>query len=126
MTRYLGRCVASALAIHLAAACSSSPLSPEVAQSASWSSITTFADRQPRRVIFVTSQGLFFDTFVVQDPLPMHGEFQLLIAGRTEFGPGQAGYLSGRWWEDLNDNGIQDTGDRFFLSPLLLPGRRTP
>jgi hypothetical protein len=76
--------------------------------------------------VFVTSQGLYFDTFVAKDPLPMHGPFQLLENGTTEFGPGDPGYLGGRWWEDLNNNGIQDEGDHFFLCPLLPPGRETP
>ena len=77
-------------------------------------------------VIFVTSQGLYYDTFVVVDPLPMEGPFQLLENGQTQFGPGDPGYLGGRWWEDLNGNGIQDDGDHFFLCPLLPPGRETP
>jgi hypothetical protein len=77
-------------------------------------------------VVFVTSQGLYYDTFVARDPLPMHGRFQLLQNGQTEFGPGDPGYLGGRWWEDLNHNGVQDSGDHFFLCPLLPPGRPTP
>jgi hypothetical protein len=77
-------------------------------------------------VVYVTSQGLYYDTFVAVDPLPMQGPFQLLENGQTEFGPGDPGYLGGRWWEDLNDNGIQDSGDHFFLCPLLGPGRPTP
>ena len=77
-------------------------------------------------VVFVTSQGLYYDTFVVVDPLPMKGKFQLLEDGTTEFGPGDPGYLGGRWWEDLNENGVQDEGDHFFLCPLLPPGRETP
>jgi hypothetical protein len=77
-------------------------------------------------VIFVTSQGLYYDTFVVVDPLPMKGKFQLLEDGTTEFGPGDPGYLGGRWWEDLNENRVQDEGDHFFLCPLLPPGRETP
>ena len=77
-------------------------------------------------VVYVTSQGLYFDTFVAVDPLPMHGPFQLLANGQTEFGPGDPGYHGGRWWEDLNGNGIQDQGDHFFLCPLLPPGRPTP
>jgi hypothetical protein len=77
-------------------------------------------------VVFVTSQGLYYDTFVARDPLPMEGRFQLLENGRTEFGPGDPGYLGGRWWEDLNHNGVQDSGDHFFLCPLLPPGRPTP
>jgi hypothetical protein len=74
----------------------------------------------------VTSQGLYYDTFVVNDPLPMNGPFQLLVGGQTEFGPGQPGYLGGRWWEDSNGNGVQDAEDHFFLCPLLPPGRPTP
>lgn len=84
-----------------------------------------FGDRIPG-VVYVTSQGLYYDTFVVKDPLPMNGRFQLLVDGQTEFGPGQPGYLGGRWWEDSNGNGMQDAEDHFFLCPLLPPGRPTP
>jgi hypothetical protein len=77
-------------------------------------------------VVFVTSQGLYFDTFVTRDPIPMRGPFQLLVDGTTEFGPGDPGYVGGRWWEDLNANGVQDAGDHFFHCPLLGPGRTTP
>jgi hypothetical protein len=80
-------------------------------------------------VIFVTSQSLYFDSIVVVDPLPMHGNFQQLIPGEnglsTEFGPGTPGHLGGRWWVDLNDDNIMDGGDHFFLCPLLGPGRST-
>ena len=38
----------------------------------------------------------------------MEGRFQLLANGQTEFGPGQPGYLGGRWWEDKNGNGVPD------------------
>jgi hypothetical protein len=76
-------------------------------------------------VVFVTSQGLYYDTFVTRDPIPMKGPFQLLENGTTEFGPGDPGYVGGRWWEDLNGNGIQDAGDHFFHCPLLGPGRPT-
>jgi hypothetical protein len=88
-------------------------------------SAARFGDRTPG-VVYVTSQGLYYDTFVVKDPLPMKGKFQLLTNGQTEFGPGQPGYRGGRWWEDLNANGVQDSGDHFFLCPLLPPGRPTP
>lgn len=77
-------------------------------------------------VVYVTSQGLYYDTFVAADSLPIKGRFQLIEDGQTEFGPGDPGYLGGRWWVDVNDNGIQDEGDRFFLCPLLGPGRPTP
>jgi hypothetical protein len=84
-----------------------------------------FGDRTPG-VVYVTSQRLYYDTFVVKDPLPMEGQFQPLVNGQTEFGPGQSGYLGGRWWVDENGNGVQDSGDHFFLCPLLPPGRPTP
>jgi hypothetical protein len=84
-----------------------------------------FGERTPG-VVYVTSQGLYYDTFVVKDPLPMEGRFQLLANGQTEFGPGQPGYLGGRWWADENGNGVQDSEDHFFLCPLLPPGRPTP
>lgn len=77
-------------------------------------------------VVYVTSQGLYYDTFVARDPLPMQGKFQLLANGTTEFGPGDRGYLGGRWWEDLNGNGVQDAADHYFLCPLLPPGRESP
>ena len=88
-------------------------------------STSRFGDRTPG-VVYVTRQGLYYDTFVVKDPLPMNGKFQLLADGTTEFGPGQPGYLGGRWWEDTNHNGIQDPEDHYFLCPLLPPGRPTP
>lgn len=80
----------------------------------------------PTGVVYVTSQGLYYDTFVTADSLPMKGRFQLLENGQTEFGPGDPGYLGGRWWVDANGNGIQDAGDHFLLCPLLGPGRPTP
>jgi len=77
-------------------------------------------------VIFVSSQNLYYDTFVTRDPLPMEGKFQLLENNVTEFGPGDPEYLGGRWWEDTNGNGIQDATDHYFLCPLLPPGRPSP
>ena len=119
------------------AACSRAPLAPSAVQASSGvaasgtssasevNSASRFGKRTPG-VVFVTSQQLYYDTFVVKDPLPMKGKFQLLEDGTTEFGPGQPGYLGGRWWEDLNGDGIQDAGDHYFLCPLLPPGRPTP
>jgi hypothetical protein len=83
-----------------------------------------------RPVIYVTSQDLFYDSIVGPD-LPPHGPFQLLeMAGptglQTEFGPGDPGYLGGRWWIDLNANGEMDEDDKYFSCPLLGPGRETP
>jgi hypothetical protein len=76
--------------------------------------------------VFVVSQGLYYDTFVAQDPIPMNGPFQLIANGQTQYGPGDPGYLGGRWWEDTNGNSIQDAADHYFLCPLLGPSRPTP
>jgi hypothetical protein len=76
-------------------------------------------------MVYVSSQGLYYDTFVSAEKLPMQGPFQKLENGVTEFGPGQPGYLGGRWWIDNNGNNIQDQGDTFLLCPLLGPGRET-
>ena len=84
------------------------------------------ADRGTPGVIYVTSQGLYYDTFATADPVPMKGPFQLLENGQTEFGPGDPGYLGGRWWEDTNGNDIMDGEDHYFLCPLLGPGRESP
>ena len=90
------------------------------------------ADRDTGRgtgpVIFVTSQGLYYDSIVVAD-LPNKGRFQQLIPGanglETEYGPGQPGHLGGRWWIDVNGDEEMNEGDWFFLCPLLGPGRET-
>lgn len=80
-------------------------------------------------IIYVTSQGQFYDSIVLTD-LPMQGRFQQLSMGQfgleTEFGPGSVGYLGGRWWLDANGNGYMDDEDAFFMCPLLGPGRSTP
>jgi len=80
-------------------------------------------------VVYVTSQGLYYDSIVVVDPLPAKGRFQQLIPGEnglmTEYGPGEVGHLGGRWWIDVTDDGIMNDGDHFFLCPLLGPGRKT-
>lgn len=78
-------------------------------------------------VIYVTSQGLYYDSIVIAGSLPMHGNFQQLVPGQngleTEFGPGTRGHLGGRWWIDINEDGMMNEGDRFFMCPLLGPGR---
>jgi hypothetical protein len=87
---------------------------------------TTGRDTGP--VVYVESQGLFYDSIVLAD-LPFYGEFQQLKTGvgpsglATEFGLGDTGYLGGRWWVDANGNGYQDEDDAYFLCPLLGPGR---
>lgn len=81
-------------------------------------------------VVYVRSQGLYYDSIVTADPLPMEGDFQKLEMGshglETDFGPGDFGFRGGRWWLDLNGNNIMDEGDKFFSCPLLGPGRDTP
>ncbi len=134
MTRTLKTCPLAAwflaLLLFATAGCSSSPISPSAGPAAAVGSTAAVAAARVGRpgagVIFVTGQGLYYDTFVVKDPLPMKGPFQLLTNGTTEFGPGDPGYVGGRWWEDLNQNGVQDADDHFFLCPLLPPGRPTP
>lgn len=76
--------------------------------------------------IYVSSQGLYYDTFVSAQELPLHGRFQKLEGNVTEFGPGDQGYVGGRWWIDNNDNDIMDEEDTFLLCPLLGPGRTSP
>ena len=82
--------------------------------------------------IYVTGQGLVYDSIVTADPLPAEGPFQKLQFGgpvglQTEFGPGDVGYVGGRWWLDLNENGVMDPpgegGDKYFSCPLLGPGQ---
>ena len=77
--------------------------------------------------VYVTSQDLFYDSIVVTD-LPQKGRFQKLIPISpgllmTEFGPGDVGYLGGRWWMDVNGDGEMDVDDNYFMCPLLGPGR---
>lgn len=71
--------------------------------------------------IYVTSQGLYYDTFVSAETLPPHGPFQLLVDHVTDFGPGDPGYLGGRW-QVPDGNGGYD----YLLCPLLGPGRPQP
>ena len=77
-------------------------------------------------VVFVTSQQLYYDS-IVNGPLPPRGPFQLLEMGpnglQTEFGPGDLGYVGGRWMMDKSGDGVIDT---YFSCPLLPPGRENP
>ena len=92
----------------------------------------------PQPVIYVVSQGLYYDSIVTADPLPPKGKFQQLFPPgtnpewvgdmetlSTEFGPGDHGHRGGRWWVDLNGDGEQNDGDHFFACPLRGPGRET-
>jgi hypothetical protein len=81
-----------------------------------------------RGQIYVTGQDLVYETFVTVDPLPFHGPFQELKMGGptgayTDVGPGDPGYVGGRWWMDVNGNGEMDPDDHYFLCPLLGPGQ---
>ena len=79
--------------------------------------------------IYVISQGLVYDSVITADPLPMKGQFQELGPGgpvglQTQFGPGDPGYLGGRWWMDKTEPfGEMNEGDHFFMCPLVGPGR---
>jgi hypothetical protein len=123
--------VAPALALFVVtfSACNSQPLAPSASQSIPTATSGTAA-RGGRAgalgVVYVTGQGLYYDTFVAKDPLPMQGKFQKIENGTTAYGPGDPEYLGGRWWDDVNGDGIQNAGDHFFLCPLLPPGRPTP
>jgi hypothetical protein len=81
-------------------------------------------------VIYVTGQELYYDSIVTADPLPFKGKFQKLEMGpnglETQYGPGDPGYLGGRWWVDENENGYIDAEDHLFMCPLLGPGRDMP
>ena len=78
--------------------------------------------------VYVRSQGLTYDS-IVGPALPMKGRFQKLemVDGRleTDFGPGDTGYLGGRWWVDANGDGEMNEGDAFFSCPLLGKGSAT-
>ena len=83
-------------------------------------------------VIYVTSQDLVYDTLLLKE-LPFNGteNFQKLemdgpTGVQTEFGPTDTGYYGGRWWIDVNGDGMMDEGDHYFLCPLLGPGSTPP
>ena len=84
-------------------------------------------------IVYVISQGKFYDSIITADPLPWKGKFQELrtdgpppLGLQTQFGPGDSGYRGGRWWMDTNGDGEQDADDHYFSCPLLGPGRGTP
>jgi hypothetical protein len=82
-----------------------------------------------RVIVYVSSQGKYYDS-IVGPSLPANGPFQQLYEGpmglTTEFGPGDPGYLGGRWWVDDNGDGEMNEGDRFFSCPLLGKGSAHP
>ena len=89
--------------------------------------LTAYANRGDGALgtVYVTSQDLYYDTFVSAQVLPNKGPFQKLENGVTEYGPGDRGYVGGRWWIDDGD-GIREDEDTFLLCPLLPPGRPMP
>jgi len=83
-------------------------------------------------LIYVESQGLYYQTFGTTD-LPPVGRFQPLYptggpdgGPSTPYGPGDQGYVGGRWWVDTNLDGEMDAGDMYFSCPLLGPGQSEP
>ena len=79
-------------------------------------------------IVFVEMQQLYYDSIVIVEELPPRGKFQQLFTEgglSTEFGPGDVGYLGGRWWIDVNGDTFMDENDMYFLCPLLGPGRDT-
>jgi hypothetical protein len=88
--------------------------------------ISASASAQPARgAVYVASQGLCYATFVSAETLPAHGPFQLItpsaICGpggsMTQFGPGDPGYVGGRW--------VTPEGNHF-LCPLVGGGYPPP
>ncbi len=87
---------------------------------------------KPLGVIYVESQGLYYDTFTTTTLKP-RGRFQPLNptggpegGPSTPYGPGDNGYVGGRWWIDTNGDGEMDDMDTYFSCPLLGPGRSEP
>jgi hypothetical protein len=72
-------------------------------------------------VVYVTGQGLYYDSIVTASPVPPNGPFQELVMVdgqlQTEFGPGDEGYVGGRWHVEMEDG-----TDLYFICPLLGPG----
>ncbi len=73
------------------------------------------------------SQDLYYDSIVLTDLPWVEGapyqELYMTDKGLTSmYGPGDVGYVGGRWWVDTNFNGYMDTEDHYFMCPLLGPG----
>ncbi len=90
-------------------------------------SATTPDKPLPRVVIYVESQDLCYDSIITAQDLPAQGPFQVLEADpanhcggpalKTAFGPGDQGYVGGRWMLTMPDGSIVR-----FMCPLLGPG----
>ena len=114
----------------LAAMTAFSPAAPAQAQGLAAGAPPPGAARTGGPVVYVRSQGLYYDSIVVAQ-LPNKGPFQKLEMGpdyplETDYGPGDMGFVGGRWWVDADGNGEMDDDDVYFLCPLLGPGRTTP
>lgn len=89
----------------------------------------------PTGVIYVASQGLYYDTIGLFD-LPEEGPFQLLIvdldaegnivSAVTDYGPGDPEYRGGRWEAMIFDSEGEYVTTRYFECPLLPRGREEP
>ena len=87
----------------------------------------------PTGVIYVASQDLYYDTIGLTDLPPDKGPFQLLlvdldedgniVSAITEYGPGDRGYVGGRWEAWIFDVDGELVNIRYFECPLLPPGR---
>jgi len=123
------------------AACTGNPAAPDQAPATAGvlaassagegDAVVTASGRGAGPIVYVKSQGLFFDSIVTADPLPFHGKFQKLEMGgasglQTQWGPGDKDYRGGRWWMDTDGNDTMDPGDHYFSCPLLGPGRTSP
>lgn len=89
----------------------------------------------PTGLIYVATQDLYYDTIGLMD-LPDKGPFQTLVvdldsdgnivSAVTDYGPGDTGYLGGRWEAWIYDSDGMLMGIRHFECPLLPPGRDEP
>ena len=91
-------------------------------------SATTPDKPLPRVIVYVESQDLCYDSIVTAQNLPDRGRFQTLeldpanhcggmLPLKTEFGPGDQGYVGGRWEMTMPDGTVVR-----FSCPLLGPG----
>jgi len=67
-------------------------------------------------IIYVKSQGLYFDSIIAANNYPANGPFQKIEIGSNglepDFGPGDERFAGGRWLLDLNRNGEMDDDDK--------------
>lgn len=90
----------------------------------------------PTGLIYVESQDLYYETIGLTDLPPDQGPFQVLfvdlddegniVSAVTEYGPGDPGYVGGRWEAYIFDSNGDLVTVRYFECPLLPPGRETP